>query len=188
MANSSEGRFWTTTYIAGLMLLFRAVLFFSVEISLMYGYAQSDTINLYSVAFFCSYLYFAYSTIVALRLLGVYLGSSTGKFFIKQNRLTYLSPNESALKNRSGDDIDVEKLKQSTSPVRYIFPTQKLLSARTVAILLFIDLILVIFLEFSIPGLPRLYFILFIEFLVFVRAILESIRTSREKISDKKPE
>lgn len=162
--------------IVGLLIILRAVAFFVVEIPMMHSYAEMGKINAYSVAFFFSFLYFAYSMIFGLKLCGVFLGSNRERFAQKLESLKPPSLSES-IKNRGTDEVDVEKLKSAYA--RPTFPTPEPLSPRTVFIFLFVDLVAVLVLQILIPDLPRFYVIAIFEFVILALSVREIIRTRK---------
>lgn len=162
-ANVSDG-FGKVSKIAGLVILGRALIFFTVQIPLMYGYAEAGIIDRYVPALIFSYLYFAYAGILGLKLGGAYLGS---------NRESFLSKLQSY--NPPRKDMIPGKTPEKPKP-RTTFPTAAPLKPRGVAIFLVADLLLAIALELTITDLPRLYIVILFEFCAMVYAIIESAR------------
>ena len=141
-----------------------------------------STINEVVTPIIFTIIYCVFTITLGLRMVKIYIGSSNAVFTKKLDSLTfsdYKNGSEYAIRRQEIEagknikDIDVEKL-QSLNAKSKVMPSSPSLKPRTIAILLFVDILIAIALELSLGELPRLITVIIIEAIVFILAIRES--------------
>ena len=127
-------------------------------------------------------IYCVFTITLGLRMVKIYIGSYNAVFTKKLDSLTfsdYKNGSDYAIRRQEIEagknikDIDVEKL-QSLNVKSKVMPSSPTLKPRTIAIVLFVDILIAIALELSLGELPRLITVIIIEAIVFILAIRES--------------
>jgi len=145
--------------IAGVLIALRGAVFFLSSLFLSYTYGQQGTISNYSTSLFWTFLFFAFTLAFGLKLAGVRFASNRSDFLEKQASLNPSTPGS----------LNYQKKR----PTHLTTPERTFLRPTTMLICFLIDFFAAIALEKSLPALPRFYFVMVFEFIIFALTVLE---------------
>ncbi len=182
-----RNRFDSFVRVTGFLLILRALVFLgsAIMIAFAHSMAKPSTINDVITPVVFTVMYSAFCMILSLRLSGAYLGSYGQLFRNRIDSLNYSKyKNGSEIANRRKENLekgnvnsvepDIKKLEEATKQKPFFMrPVTNVPSARTVLVLLVIDLVMTIVLMLALSELPKLFIGIIVEAFTIILAFLD---------------